>query len=127
MSGKIIATIYFYLISAVSLGLIVVGIFTIISFLVNITQYDKYPIRYPQGSCEGYPYKYGAYPMDIRGEVATPSAKEQERQKQLCLEQEEMERKQHKIDDIKNSITFTLVGLVLFVIHFPLARKQSKG
>jgi len=126
MSGKTIATIYFYLISAASLALIVIGIFNAVNFLINSTQYDKYPLRYPQGSCEISPYKFGHYPvMDIRGEVATPSAAELEKQKQECLKQEDAERKQRKIDDLKNAITFTLVGLVLFSIHFPLARKQS--
>ncbi|MBI2019829.1 hypothetical protein HYS94_00200 [Candidatus Daviesbacteria bacterium] len=128
MSGKTIATIYFYVISAASLALIVIGIFNAINFLINITQYDKYPLRYPQGSCEVYSFKFGPYPaMDTRGVPATPSAEELEKQRQLCLEQEEQERKQHQIDDLKNAITFTLVGIVLFSIHFPLARKQSKS
>lgn len=125
MPGKTIATIYFYLISATSLALIVIGIFNSVNFVINSTQYEKYPLRYPQGSCEGYPYKFGPYPaMETR--VATPSADELEKQKQDCLKQENALSKQQKIDDLKNAITFTLVGLVLFLIHFPLARKQSK-
>ena len=128
MSGKTIATIYFYAISAASLALIVIGIFSAVNFLINITQYDKYPLRYPQGSCEVSPYKFGPYPaMDVRGIPATPSAQEMEKQKNLCLEQEEALSKQQKIDDLKNAITFSLVGTVLFLIHFPLARKQSKS
>ncbi len=120
MSGKTIATIYFYVISAASLVLIVIGIFNAVNFGINITQYEKYPLRFPQGSCENYPYKFGPYP-------ATPSANEVEQQKQTCLKQENALSKQQKIDDLKNAITFTLVGLVLFSIHFPLARKQSKA
>jgi len=128
MSGKTIATIYFYLISACSLALIVIGIFNAVNFVINITQYDKYPLRYPQGSCEGYPYKFGPYPaMDVRGMPATPSAQESEIQKQDCLKQEDALSKQQKIDDLKNALTFTLVGSILFLIHFPLARKQSGG
>ena len=128
MSGKTIATIYFYIISAASLALIVIGIFNSVNFLINSTQYEKYPLRYPQGSCEGYPYKFGPYPaMDVRAIPATPSAQELEKQKQECLKQENALSKQQKIDDLKNAITFTLVGAVLFLIHFPLARKQSKS
>lgn len=139
MSGRLIATIYFYVISAGSLILIVIGIFNIVNFIINSTQYDKYPTRYfgPAGSCESVPYKYGAYqvPVDIRGVPATPSAnpgtgpsaEELEKQKKECLGQEELDRKQHRIDDMKNAITFTMVGIVLFIIHFPLARKQSAG
>lgn len=130
MSGKTIATIYFYLISAASLMLIVIGIFSAVTFLINITQYDKYPLRYSQGSCEMYPSKYGGGPypaVDARGVAATASAEEVEKQKQVCIAAEEAERKQHKLDDIKNSVMFTLVGIILFSIHFPLARKQSNG
>ncbi len=121
MSGKTIATIYFYIISAASLALIVIGIFNAVNFGINITQYEKYPLRYPQGSCEGYPYKFGA------PTPASPSASELEKQKQDCLKQDMALSKQQKIDDLKNAITFTLVGSILFLIHFPLARKQSRG
>ncbi|MDP3732971.1 MAG: hypothetical protein Q8Q91_00370 [Candidatus Daviesbacteria bacterium] len=126
MSGKTIATIYFYIISAASLALIVIGIFNAVNFGINITQYEKYPLRFPQGSCESYPFKFGPYPA-MEGRIATPSAEETEHQKQLCLKQENALSKQQKIDDMKNAITFTLVGTILFLIHFPLARKQSKA
>ena len=128
MSGKTIATIYFYIISAASLALIVIGIFNTVNFLINSTQYDRYPLRYPQGDCEGgfgYPMPYKIMPPD--GREATPAAQDLEKQKQLCLKQQDLDRKQHKIEDVRNAVTFTLVGLVLFSIHFPLARKQSKA
>lgn len=129
MSGKTIATIYFYVISAASLALIVIGIFNAVNFVINSTQYEKYPLRYPQGSCELLPSKFGPGPypaIDVRGAPATPSAEEIEKQKESCLKQEDALSKQQKIDDLKNAVTFTLVGLILFSIHFPLARKQSK-
>lgn len=126
MSGKIIATIYFYLISAVSLFLIVLGIFATVTFIINMTQYEKYPLRYPQMDCElGYGY---SNPMPVRDFVeTTPSAQEIEKQTQACIRQQDEERKQHKVEDIKDAITFSLVGIILFAIHFPLARKQLKG
>lgn len=128
MSGKIIATIYFYAISAFSLVLIVIGIFNAANFIINSTQYDKYPLRYPQGSCESYPFKYGgAVPERLSWEpISTQSAQDLERQRQMCLHQEEQERKQHMLDDLKNAITFTLVGLMLFTVHFPMAKKSSR-
>lgn len=128
MNGKIISLIYFYTISATSLALIVIGIFNAVNFFINSTQYEKYPLRYTGGDCEGgfsYPMPYKAVLIDER--EATPSTRDLEKQKQLCLKQQEQERKQHKIDDLKNAVTFTLVGVILFSIHFPLARKQSKG
>ncbi|MBI2334566.1 hypothetical protein HYU96_02080 [Candidatus Daviesbacteria bacterium] len=135
MTGKIIATIYFYIISAASLALIVIGIFNAVNFGINITQYEKYPLRFPQGSCESYPFKFGPYPVIERGVPATPSATlgtgpsagEMEEQKKACIKQEDELSKKQKIDDLRNSITFTFIGTVLFLIHFPLARKQSKS
>src|SRR3989344_8378453 len=101
MSGKIIATLYFYVISAGSIVLMVIGIFSIVNFFINSTQYDKYPLKYPQGSCEVYPFKFGAYPAMEREMPATPSAEELEKQKQLCLDQENKQSKQQRIDDLK--------------------------
>ncbi len=122
MSGKTIATIYFYVISAASLALIVIGIFNAVNFGINSTLYEKYPLRYAApGNCESYPYKFGV------PSPASPSAKDLEKQKKDCLKQEDALSKQQKIDDLKNALTFTLVGLILFLIHFHLARKQSKG
>ncbi len=58
---------------------------------------------------------------------SSPSAAEIEKQKTSCEERLELERKQHKVNDLRNAITFTLVGVVLFPIHYPQARKYSKS
>ncbi|MDO8618460.1 MAG: hypothetical protein Q7R49_00785 [Candidatus Daviesbacteria bacterium] len=127
MSGKTISTIYFYIVSAASLVLIIIGIFNAINFTINSTQYDEYPLLYPQGSCEAYPYKFGGpYPVVTDGSAPNQSAADLAQQKQECLKQESMQRKQHMLEDMKNSIAFTIIGLILFSIHFPLARRQSK-
>lgn len=131
MNGKVISLIYFYIISAASLALVVIGIFNIVNFIINSTQYDKYPTRYgPPRSCEVYPMPYRGAVVSIPGgpdPEVTPSAEELEIQKQNCLKNEEIDRKQYRIDDMKNAITFTTVGLVLFLIHFLMARKQSRS
>lgn len=134
MSGKLIGQIYFYLISAASLALIVIGVFNAVNFVINTTQYDKYPMRWGAVSSCDYvsgDYKVGPQMMNISvpGGVVpetTPSAQEIEKQKQLCLKNEEADRKQHKVDDLRNAVTFSLIGTVLFLIHFPQARKLSK-
>lgn len=126
MSRKTIATIYFYLVSAASLALIVIGIFHTVNFVINSTQYERYPLRWgPEVDCEteGY-YRYGPIPEKIT--PATSSAQELEKQKQFCQRQQEEERVRHKVDDLKNAATFTLVGAIFFIIHFPLARRQSR-
>ncbi len=131
MNGRTIALIYFYLISAAALALIVVGIFNSVNFVINFTQYDKYPLRYGAVSnCESpYAGPYSrSYPSKLAPdtEFATPSPDQLEKDKELCLRNEEADRQQHKIEDLKNSLTFSLVGVILFAIHFPQARKQSK-
>ena len=127
MTGQKISLVYFYVISAASLALIVIGIFNIVNFLINVTQYGEYPLRYQGATCERYPYKFidGPTPA-IAPSPATPSAKELDEQKKICEEQQAMERKQHELDDLRNSITFSAVGLILFLIHFSLAGKISK-
>lgn len=135
MPGKIIATIYFYVISAASIALIVIGIFNIVNFVINSTQFEKYPLRYGGVSnCEyatdGSFIGRGPVPavkMVPPGSESTPSAEEIQRAKEQCLKNEEADRKQHRVDDLKNAVTFSLVGIVLFLIHFPQARKQSKN
>lgn len=129
MTAKLIALIYLYLVSAASLALIVVGIFSTVNFILNVTQYEQYPLRYYETDCEtNFRYsKAMPAPVSIGTGVyeATPSAQELDQMKKQCQDNIERERKRLKIDDIKNAITFTTVGLVLFGIHFRLARKQS--
>ncbi len=135
MNTKIIATLYFYLVSAGSLILIVVGIFSMVNFLVNVTQYEKYPLRYGAENCEDAPLDYHgamgpvvAKPMErVETNVAaSPSAQERQKMIEICKKNAEYERKQHKIEDVKNAIAFPIVGGILFAIHFPLARRMSK-
>lgn len=128
MSGKTIATIYFYLISAVSLGMIVVGIFHAVNFAVNSTLYDNYPLRYgPAVDCESENTFAAPYKMPSPVGQATATATELTSQKQACLRTQQLDRQQHRIDDIKNALSFGIIGIILFLIHFPLAKKQSKS
>lgn len=124
--GKLITLIYFYLISAISLGLIIIGIFNVGNLVINLTQYDNYPPRFGYDNCEnGYGPK-APYAAALQPEGSV-SAKQIQKQKELCLVQVELDRKQHKLEDIKNASLFTSIGIILFLIHFPQARKQSKG
>lgn len=126
MIGKQVSLIYFYLISAGALGLIVIGIFNSVNFMVNITQYKEYPLRYQQ-DCENiYPASVKIVPPSVGYPFpATQSAAEVDVQRQVCQRNVEKQRKQQMLDDLKNSITFSLVGSILFLIHFPIARRQS--
>ena len=124
MAGKTIATIYFYVISAGATILIIIGIFNIINFVINSTQYDKYPLRYSQGNCEFYPYKLEQYPA-LEEKVATPSAEMLLKQQRACFMQQAEDRKQHQIEDLRNAIAFTSIGALLFLIHYPQAKKRT--
>lgn len=131
MPGKTIATIYFYIISAGAIVLIVIGVFSIVNFIINSTQYDKYPLRYGgMSSCEyGIDGIYPVIPAPAKMVLppqTTPSVEEIKRAKELCLKNEEVDRKTHQVDDLKNALTFSLVGIILFLIHFPSARKRSQ-
>lgn len=132
MVGRLIGLIYFYLISAISIGLLIFASFSFATLLINLTQYDKYPLRYGMENCEvDSPQSYvkGPYatPVTDQGQIATMSADERQVLKKRCEDQADYDRKQHKLDDIKNSLVATFVGLVLFLIHFPQARKMSKA
>lgn len=127
---KLIGLIYFYVISAVSVGILIFATFSWASLIINLTQYDQYPLRFGTVNCETNPYSRGAYPLypvSEDGKIpASMSAEEKENAKVVCREDVEAERKQNKLEDIKNSVTSTLVGIVLFLIHFPTAKKMSK-
>lgn len=117
MSPKVIAAIYFYLISAGSLILIVIGVFSIVNFVVNTTQFKEYPLPYYENCA------ISMRPISPEGKTeASTSAEEVQR----CEENLEQRRTQQRVDDLKGAITFTIAGLILFGIHFPLARKQTK-
>ncbi len=133
MSAKYIGLIYFYLVSAISLVILFFGVYHSVSLVLNITQFEKYPLYYSNEDCEMNPLynpKGPYYPAietqeSIAPVAATPSAQESERQKMLCEKRVETERKQRKLDDIRNAFTFSLVGLFLFTTHFYFARKSS--
>ncbi len=131
MVGRLIGLIYFYLVSVIALILLVIGIHSSVTFVLNITQYDQYPPRYIGEDCGSiyspfYKGPYGAVEVFPGSNPATPSADEKAELKKQCETRVDFERKQHKLEDIRNAIVFTLVGAVLFLIHFPQARKLSQ-
>ncbi len=122
MNGKLISIIYFYLVSIIALILLIIGVFHIISFTLNVTQFDKYPLTYGEDRC------IMAEPLPASdSKQAVTDASVTAKQRTVCLSQLEIERKQRKVNDIKNAIAFPLLGLVLFFIHFPIALKRSKN
>lgn len=136
MSGKQIGVIYYYLVSAAALVLIVLGVYYSVNLLINLTQFDKYPLKYGMIDECSYPM-----PVPLKGvvgqvpPVASSSGTDSgslpvnnpRKYQRNCENRVELQRKEHKIEDIKNSLVFTLIGATLFLIHFPQARKQSRS
>lgn len=128
--GRLISLIYFFIISTIGLILLIIGLYNAVSLGVNLTQYDKYPLNFSgQGSCDSFST---VSPMTSSDSVieAVPikvaNEKENARQKALCEERIVQERKQHQVDDTKNAIYFTLIGVILLAIHLPIAVRRSR-
>ena len=125
MSARLVSIIYFYLVSILGLVLLIVGIYNGVSYIVNTTQYDEYPLRY--GGIERCDYFSAApeKPIPADTSMASVSAEDRQRQEENCKKNLAYERKQHKVDDLKNALTFTLIGTILLGIHFPIALRRS--
>ncbi len=118
---KLIPTIYFYLLSAVGIVLLIIGVFNAFHYVVGLTAYEKYPLKYGNESrCQ-----YMSVPAKEIGVETSGDSVEQEQAKKDCLNSLEAERKNTKIDDFEKAIAFTVVGLVVFTVHFYFARKRS--
>lgn len=120
---RLIPTIYFYVLSAVGMGLFIFGLFNTAHYIVGITAYDKYPLRYggEESRC-----LYMPRPILPEGAVQEESNLDSEKkQKEECLKNLEIERKNTKVSDLEKSITFTGIGLLVFSTHFYFARKQK--
>lgn len=106
----------------------VMGIYATVTFVLNSTQYEEYPLRYLAEDCENFRYGYkGPYPAEVMpGSEASLSAEEREQLRIQCERRVAIERKQHRLEDIRNAVVFSSVGFILFIIHFPQAKKYSE-
>lgn len=117
---KLIPTIYFYLLSAIGMVLLIIGLFNSVHYVAGITSYDKYPLRFgAESRCEYLPK---AVPVENAKDTQSDvNAKE------YCLKSLEKERQTTKADDLEKSVSFTAIGLLVFGIHFYFARKQKSS
>lgn len=130
--GRLISLIYFYLVSIIGIILLIIGLYNGVSFVVNSTVYDKYPLPYVGNEDCSYlaqdfsgTVKRAPLAMPPDETTATVSAEEQQEQKAACERRVEAERKQHQVNDLKNGIYFTLIGIILLALHFPVALRRS--
>ena len=115
---KLISTIYFYLLSLIGIILLVIGIFTDIHFIVGVTTYSKYPL--PNGMENQCIYSVPQAPL---GEKQQQSIYKE--QYNICVKNLDQQRLITKKQDLEKALSFTIIGLLLFGIHFYFARKQK--
>ncbi len=96
-----IRTAYFYLFSAIGVILLIVGVFKLSDFTVKQVFLDEYYLPYESGRCN--------YPQP----------------REQCMEELKRERDLKEVTDVSSSITFIVVGLLLFGFHYKKARKLS--
>ena len=114
---KLIPTIYFYVLCIVGMVLFIIGLFNTFHYVVGITAYDKYPLRYnAESRCE--------YMPKMLPDETQKSVQSEKEQKEECLKSLEKERMNTKIDDLEKSIAFTAIGLLIFSTHFYFARRR---
>jgi hypothetical protein len=116
--SKLIPTIYFYLLSLIGFILLIIGIFSCIHFIIGITIYNKYPL--PNGmenQC-----MYSVPPLPAGDKQQLPMYKDQYAN---CTKNLEEQRIFTKNQDLEKALSFTIIGLLVFGIHFYFARKQK--
>ncbi len=116
---KLIPTIYFYLVSLIGFVLLIIGIFASIHYVVNTTQFPKYPLGYDATQrCAPIQLMPVKAPAGVVQPAQIPTSYES------CVAQVEQERKQLQIQDLEKAISFTLIGLLVFTTHFFYARRK---
>lgn len=112
--SKLIPVIYFYLLSLIGMVLIIIGVFNLTHYVIGVSAYDKYPLPYGEDRCTAVPGM-----VEPGGkEIVDPEFSEKK-----CLEGLELERQREKVKDLEESISFTVIGLLVFSTHFYFARK----
>lgn len=92
---KLIPTIYFYLLSAIGIVLLIIGVFNSFHYVVGITVYDKYPLKYGNESRCQY-LSYPAKEIGVESSAGSTDSVDQEKVKKGCLDSLEVERKKYK-------------------------------
>lgn len=115
--NKLIPAIYFYLLSFIGIIILIIGIFADIHFITGIAVYNKYPL--PGGMENQCMYSAPQPPL---GKTGMPVINDQYN---ICIRNLENQRITTKKQDLEKALSFTLIGLFVFGIHFYFARKQK--
>lgn len=125
--ANLVKTIYLYVFSGVGLSLFIIGVFMAIQYLVNTTQFEKYPLNtWEETQCEYPPYLSVAKPMPVEETTdATPSAEEVKKQEERCTTNQESMRNRKRVDDLTRALTFLVIGPLVFFPHWRMTKKLS--
>lgn len=126
MNGRVISLLYFYLVSIIGIVLLIIGTYNAVTFVVNTTQFEKYPLQYGGEDRCAYNMLPQTVPDKSASEPSAADKKALEEQRKKCLQTLEMERKQHKVNNLKDAITFSLIGIALIGSHLTLGLRRSK-
>lgn len=99
--------------------LLIIGLFSSVHFATGIVSYDKYPLRFGAESRCDY------MPIPVSIEETKETASNTAGAKKDCIKSLEKERATTKADDLEKSISFTAIGLLIFLTHFYFAKKQK--
>ena len=116
--SRLIPTIYFYLLSLVGIVLLIIGIFASIHFVSGVLVYSKYPLS--NGTENQCMYSVPQVPPGEKQPLETYKD-----QYNTCTKNLEDQRILTKKQDLEKALSFTLIGLLVFGIHFYFARKQK--
>lgn len=109
--------------------LLIIGIFASIHFLINTFTYSEYPVGYDVTQRCSAIYQQPMSPLKVTGATPPiPSGQPIQNQQMHtdCLNQVALERKQLQTQDLEKALSFTLIGLLVFGIHFYFARRTSR-
>lgn len=106
---KLIPTIYFYVMSAVGMIIFIIGLFNTFHFVTGVVFYSKYPLSLgAETQCDFLPQP-----------VISPN----QQSRDVCLRNLELLRAHQKTDDLEKAVSFTVIGLIVYLIHFNFAHK----
>jgi hypothetical protein len=122
--GRVIKSLYFYLVSFVALMMIVFSAADMINIALRtwvFTAADKDTYAYPRAVCE-----VPAPATDPKA-IPAPTKAECEKSNEENTKQQEASRIAQKQRDVVRDISMILVGIPLFLIHWRILRSKEEN
>ncbi|TSC84351.1 MAG: hypothetical protein G01um101413_646 [Parcubacteria group bacterium Gr01-1014_13] len=121
--GRVIKSLYFYLVSFVALMMVVFSAADLINIALRtwvFTAADKDMYAYPRAVCE-------VPPTTDPKAVPAPTKAECEKSNEENIKQQEASRLAQKQRDVVRDISMIVVGIPLFLIHWRILRSKEEN